>query len=86
MLIHVYSYLCTKLLIGAIQRNCQKEHPSQGSIQRNSQKEHLSQFASQLLMMTLGFITRMIKGEVIREGYSESRTVPSPAPSDGDTG
>lgn len=38
-----------------------------GSIDRNCQEELHCQFANQLLFMTLGFVTRMIKNEVIRE-------------------
>lgn len=43
------------------------------AIHRNSHGEHHGQFASQLLIMTLGFITRMIKNEVIREEYLEQK-------------
>ena len=52
-------FVCfSKLLIDAIQRNCQEEHHYQ--------------FAGQLLIMTLEFVIRMIKTEVMREGCSES--------------
>ena len=43
-----------------------------GAIQRDYQEAHLCHFAGQLLIMALGFIVRVIKSEVIREGYSES--------------
>jgi hypothetical protein len=41
------------------------------AINRNYHEELHCQFASQLLFMTLGFVTRMIKNEVLREELSK---------------
>ena len=38
-----------------------------GAIRRNYVEEHYCQFASQLLLMTLGFLTRIIKSQVLLE-------------------
>ena len=44
-----------------------------GAIKRNYQEEHYCQFASQLLIMTLNFLTRMIKSQALREQSPDSR-------------
>ena len=41
------------------------------AIQRNYQEEHYCQFASQLLLMALGFLTRIIRSQVLLEGQTE---------------
>ena len=43
------------------------------AVQRNFQEEHHCQFAGQLLIMTLGFVTRTIKSEVMRDGSSDAK-------------
>ena len=43
------------------------------AVQRNFQEEHHCQFAGQLLIMTLGFVTRTIKSEVMRDGFSDAK-------------
>ena len=43
------------------------------AIRKNYQEEIFNQFASQLLIMTLGFLTRMIKTQALLEEHVELR-------------
>lgn len=45
-----------------------------GAIRRNYVEEHYCQFASQLLLMTLGFLTRIIKSQVLLEEQQDTGT------------